>query len=118
MIQYKFRLELSTKLGEKGELIQAWFEQKRAELSMPIYGSVDIRDSGYKVGVVDANFFPAGFNNICAQDLEESVSTFHKSIKSQFNHMRINDNKLYPSFFKHKNCEYILKIYKTHMINE
>ena len=36
----------------------------------------------------------------------------NKSIKSQFNHMRINDNKLYPSFFKHKNCEYILKIYK------
>ena len=31
---------------------------------MPIYGSVDIRDFGWKVGVVDANHFPAGFNNI------------------------------------------------------
>ena len=35
-----------------------------------------------------------------------------KSIKTQFNHMRINDNELFPSFFKYKNCKYILKIYK------
>ncbi|MEC8106203.1 MAG: glutamate--cysteine ligase, partial [Candidatus Thermoplasmatota archaeon] len=37
--------------------------QKRSEIDVPIYGSVDIRDAGWKIAVVDANQFPAGFNN-------------------------------------------------------
>ena len=41
-----------------------WFALKRSELKMPIYGSVDVRDSGFKIAVVDANHFPAGFNNV------------------------------------------------------
>ena len=42
--------------------------QKRAEVPIPIYGSVDIRDAGWKVAVVDANHFPAGFNNTSPED--------------------------------------------------
>lgn len=44
---------------------------KRSEVSIPIYGSVDVRDAGWKVGVVDANHFPAGFNNVAASQREE-----------------------------------------------
>ena len=47
---------------------------------------------------------------------KNSELDINKSIKSQFNHMRINDNELYPSFFKYKNCKYILKIYKKKQI--
>jgi len=36
----------------------------------------------------------------------------NKTIKSQFNHLRINDNELYPSFFYYKNTKYLLKIFK------
>ena len=36
----------------------------------------------------------------------------NKSIKKQFNHLRINDNKHFPSFFKFRGKKYILKIYK------
>ena len=43
---------------------------------------------------------------------KNSELNINKSIKSQFNHMRINNNELNPSFFKYKNHEYILKIYK------
>ena len=44
---------------------------KRSEVSIPIYGSVDVRDAGWKVGVVDANHFPAGFNNVAESQREE-----------------------------------------------
>lgn len=50
-------------IAKEGEL-KAWFAEQRADLEMPIYGSVDIRDAHWKVAVVDANQYPAGFNNI------------------------------------------------------
>lgn len=53
--------------------ICAWFKAKTADLSYPIYSSYDVRDSGYKISNVDANIFPAGFNNICPTDKETSV---------------------------------------------
>jgi len=36
----------------------------------------------------------------------------NKSIKDQFNLMRISDNEKYPAFFNFRNNKYILKIYK------
>ena len=36
----------------------------------------------------------------------------NKSIKHQFNLLRISDNEKYPAFFKYRNNKYILKIYK------
>lgn len=60
--------ELTERLVEKSDEITQWMKRKRSEVPMPIYGSVDIRDSGWKVAVVDANQFPAGFNNISDDD--------------------------------------------------
>ena len=60
--------KLAATLEQKREEITAWMAKKRAEVPIPIYGSVDIRDSGWKVAVVDANHFPAGFNNISETD--------------------------------------------------
>jgi glutamate--cysteine ligase len=51
----------------------AWFAKETASRSFPIYSSYDIRDAGYKVSNVDANIYPAGFNNICPADKETSV---------------------------------------------
>jgi glutamate--cysteine ligase len=53
-----------------------WYENKTARLAYPIYSSYDVRDAGYKVGIVDANIYPAGFNNICPTDLEEDPELF------------------------------------------
>ena len=44
---------------------------------------------------------------------KDSQLNINKTIKEQFNHLRINDNKLYPSYFIFKDCKYIIKIFKN-----
>ena len=60
--------DLTKRLEENREQISEWMAKKRSEVPIPIYGSVDIRDAGWKVAVVDANHFPAGFNNTSPED--------------------------------------------------
>jgi methionyl-tRNA formyltransferase len=43
---------------------------------------------------------------------KDSQLNINKTIKKQFNHLRINDNELYPSFFYFKDHKYIIKIFK------
>lgn len=61
-----------------------WYANKIKDLSFPIYSSYDIRDSGYKVTNVDANIYPAGFNNICPVDQENLPELFQKYLKSHY----------------------------------
>ena len=75
--------DLSAHLEENRELITNWMTKKRSEVPIPIYGSVDIRDSGWKVAVVDANHFPAGFNNISVQDVDKLSSLLMDHILRQ-----------------------------------
>jgi len=42
----------------------------------------------------------------------DSKLNINKTIKKQFNHLRINDNENYPSFFEYKSIKYLIKIYK------
>jgi len=60
--------ELSEKLESKREELSLFFAEERAKLPMPLYASVDIRDAGWKVAAVDANAYPAGFNNVGSPD--------------------------------------------------
>ena len=46
------------------------------------------------------------------RNAKDSQLKINKTIKEQFNHLRINDNELYPSFFYYKGKRYILKIYE------
>jgi methionyl-tRNA formyltransferase len=46
------------------------------------------------------------------RNASDSEININKSIKSQFNLLRICDNEKYPAFFKYKNCKFILKIFK------
>lgn len=64
--------------------ICAWFDKKTQDLCYPIYSSYDIRDSGYKIVNVDANIYPAGFNNICPTDKETSPGLFTNFIESHY----------------------------------
>ena len=43
---------------------------------------------------------------------KDSELDINKTIKQQFNHLRINDNELYSSFFYFKGKKYIIKIFK------
>ena len=48
---------------------------------------------------------------------KDSKLNINKTIKTQFNHLRINDNNLYPSFFYFKGKKFILKIFREKKIN-
>ncbi len=52
------------------EKIEAWFREVRKDVDVPFYSSYDIRDFSHKITNVDANIYPAGFNNICPTDRE------------------------------------------------
>jgi glutamate--cysteine ligase len=64
MIQDKIHTQIVRNLSK----VETWFRQIRKDVDIPFYSSYDIRDSGYKVTNVDANIYPAGFNNICRTD--------------------------------------------------
>ena len=49
---------------------------------MPLYCSVDVRDSGFKSSVVDTNLFPAGFNNLDKTN-SSYISSQFKSVITQ-----------------------------------
>lgn len=66
------------------EDLQKWFRDYTRELAYPIYSSYDIRDAGYKITNVDANIYPAGFNNICPTDKETSVDLFKKYLEKHY----------------------------------
>ena len=52
--------------------VDDWFRGHREKLDVPFYSSYDIRDAGYKTVNVDANIYPAGFNNICQVDRDHA----------------------------------------------
>tara|TARA_Y100000590_G_scaffold464358_1_gene633598 strand:- start:3149 stop:3802 length:654 start_codon:yes stop_codon:yes gene_type:complete len=43
---------------------------------------------------------------------KDSKININKSIKSQFNLLRVSDNESYPCYFEYKKQKYVLKIYK------
>ena len=43
---------------------------------------------------------------------EDSELSIDKTIREQFNLIRISNNEQWPSFFYHHNTKYLLKIYK------
>ena len=60
--------------------IHKWLESYEGSLDLPIYSSVDIRDAGFKIAVVDTNLFPAGFNNLCPHGMEDGVKLIREAI--------------------------------------
>jgi len=65
---------------ERQKEIYSWVRESEAAKELPLYSSVDIRDSGFKAAVVDTNLFPAGFNNICEHGVADAVLFIQKAI--------------------------------------
>ncbi|MDP4008416.1 MAG: glutamate--cysteine ligase [Candidatus Peregrinibacteria bacterium] len=70
---------------KKGE-VDFWLEDLRNKVKGPIYNSVDLRNSGFKIAAIDTNIFPAGFNNLCPNYSKETGILFKAHI-----------NKYYPN---------------------
>ena len=49
--------------------IERWLRGQWQEHSPPFYGSVDLRNAGFKLAPVDMNLFPGGFNNLAERFL-------------------------------------------------
>lgn len=62
------------------EEIHRWLDSHEKSRELPLYSSVDIRDSGFKLAVVDTNLFPSGFNNLCEHGLKDSVKFMREAI--------------------------------------
>lgn len=55
---------LERRILENNTKIEAWFRERWQETPPVMYGSVDLRNAGFKLAPVDMNLYPAGFNNL------------------------------------------------------
>lgn len=86
--------------------VNNWFEAKFNGLTLPFYSSIDLRNSGYKIAPVDANLFPAGFNNLS----EESKITAAKLVKSYFEKYQYKKALIIPENYT-RNKMYIENVF-------
>ncbi|WP_037587923.1 glutamate--cysteine ligase [Stenoxybacter acetivorans] len=61
--------------------IEAWFRTQWRQHRPPFYGSVDIRNSGYKMASIDMNLFPGGFNNLNPQFLPLAAAAAQDAVE-------------------------------------
>lgn len=62
-------------------MIEAWFRSKWVQHQTPFYGSVDLRNSGFKLAPVDLNLFPGGFNNLNTELLPLAVAAAQSAVE-------------------------------------
>ena len=86
--------DLNSLLEDKQPELDAWLTTQRASRKMPIHASVDIRDAGWKAAVVDANFFPAGFNNVPLTDRPDMAALARAYLESH--HGEVEHIHIYP----------------------
>lgn len=63
---------------------------------IPVYHSMDLRDSGYKVAAVDVNLFPGGFNNLSKSERSFAAKRFKDFCVSKFKVSSPWNVALYP----------------------
>lgn len=60
--------------------IERWFREEWAKTRPPLFGSVDLRNAGFKLAPVDTNLFPAGFNNLSRDAMSFYAQVAHSTI--------------------------------------
>lgn len=71
---------LESELLNKKTQIECWLQHEWNSHSPPFYGSVDLRNAGYKIGPIDMNLFPGGFNNLNHSFLTDAVIAMQKAV--------------------------------------
>ena len=75
---------LENLIQQKRTDVQEWLEKKQSEVQLPIFTSIDIRNAGFKVAHVDANLFPAGFNNLSNNGEKKAVLLVKEYLTNHF----------------------------------
>jgi glutamate--cysteine ligase len=73
--------ELEQRILESMPAIERWFRLEWMEHTPPFYGSVDIRNAGFKLAPVDTNLFPGGWNNLTPEMLPLAVQAAMAAIE-------------------------------------
>ena len=74
-------LALEQKIVDEMAAIERWFRLQWQDHTPPFYGSVDLRNAGYKLAPVDMNLFPGGFNNLSDAMLPAAVQAAQSAIE-------------------------------------
>ncbi len=75
---------VAEKINQNHHLISDFLAKKSANLENTLYNSLDIRYSGFKIAVVDTNCFPAGFNNLNANDTNQALKQIFSFFQNKF----------------------------------
>lgn len=75
---------LQNLLSTQGEAVENWLDERGREKAPFIYGSVDLRHSGYKIVPVDTNLFPGGFNNLSRAAAKRAAAQMRNYLGGQF----------------------------------
>ena len=76
--------QLEKTLLERQATIETWFRQQWLQTPPPVYGSVDLRNSGFKLAPVDMNLYPAGFNNLNPELLPLAIQSVQALISQRY----------------------------------
>ncbi len=69
---------------ERYASVEEWIKRHAEKVCFPINSSVDLRDSGFKISSIDANIFPAGFNNLCDSFLDKGGRLLREFVTESF----------------------------------
>src|SRR5579871_2058871 len=76
-------LQLEKHFLERCKVIDEWFANQFKLTTPPVYGSVDLRNAGFKLAPVDMNLFPAGFNNLNSDFMPLSIEAARSIIEEK-----------------------------------
>jgi glutamate--cysteine ligase len=74
-------LDLEQRILDSLPMIERWFRLQWQDHVPPFYGSVDLRNAGFKLAPVDMNLFPGGFNNLADDTLPAAVHAAQAAIE-------------------------------------
>ncbi len=72
------------KLLDQYSEVEDWIKRHAEKVCFPIHSSVDLRDSGFKISSIDANIFPAGFNNLCESFIVKGARLLREFVADSF----------------------------------
>ncbi|MBN3003911.1 glutamate--cysteine ligase [Chromobacterium alkanivorans] len=73
--------ELESRILTAQPQIEHWFRSQWHNHAAPFYGSVDLRNSGFKLAPVDMNLFPGGHNNLNRDFLPLAVHAAQSAVE-------------------------------------
>ncbi|MGK5088646.1 glutamate--cysteine ligase [Bdellovibrionota bacterium FG-2] len=76
----KTHLFIAQQIQKNRAHLLEWQNALSAKAPPAFYSSVDLRDSGDKIVPVDSNLYPAGFNNICPEDVRTASAIFRQEV--------------------------------------